>query len=91
MKTNFLKSVTTGITLIGLTSACSMMGHKDGAHKCGGKNSCNGKAAVKDEAHKCAAKNSCNAKNSCKAGAVNKTAPAEIITPVEPAAKAKSK
>ena len=56
MKTNFLKSITAGVALIGLTSACSMFGAKDSSHKCAAKNSCNAKAEVKDDAHKCAAK-----------------------------------
>lgn len=59
MKTNFIKSVSTGIALLALTSACSMFGAKEGAHKCGGKNSCKGKKSSK---HSCGGKNKCSSK-----------------------------
>ncbi len=58
MKTNFLKSVATGVALITLTSACSMFGAKDGSHKCGGKNSCKSKKSGK---HSCGS-NGCHSK-----------------------------
>ena len=58
MKTTFLKSIASGIAVLALTSACSMLGAKDGAHKCGGKNSCKGKKSSK---HSCSG-NKCSSK-----------------------------
>lgn len=61
-KSNFIKSVSTGIACLALLSSCSSVMEKMGMHKCGGKksekNSCeaNSCSAKKGEKHSCKSK-----------------------------------
>ena len=73
MKTQFIKSLATGLALVTLTSACSMFGTKEAAHKCGGKNSCKANATnatevapAKTGVNKCSS-NKCSSTNKCSA------------------------
>lgn len=59
-KAKFLKSMSTAFAVLTVASACSIISNdnKDGAHKCGGKNSCK---AAKSGKHSCGA-NGCSSK-----------------------------